>query len=54
MHDPNGIYDLQVQLNAVRLRLRWFNELDHYQVTDEQTRMILRERELLKQIEQSD
>lgn len=53
MHDPNGIYDLRVQLTAVRLRLYWFLSLDHYKVTDEQAQLMLRERELLARLNQS-
>lgn len=53
MHDPNGIYDLHAQLNAVRLRLRWFLAIDHYKVTDEQAQLMLRERELLARLNQS-
>lgn len=50
MHDPNGIYDLHAQLDAVRLRLRWFLTLDHYKVTDEQAQLMIREREILKRL----
>lgn len=50
MHDPNGVYDLRAQLEAVRLRLCWFLAMDHYKVSDEQVRLMLREREILKRL----